>query len=140
MYQLIEFFSNHIILFIVFIILLSMILTLEVNNITKKYKSLSHQELTKMINQSKITLIDLRSKDEFLKGHIIDSMNVNLEEITDKKIDKNNPIIAYSTTEPEAITAAKKFVKEGYNSVYYLEGGLQSWIEHNMPLVGDNKK
>mgnify|MGYP001158140960 CR=1 FL=1 len=140
MYQLIEFFSNHIILFTAFIILLFMILSLEFNNITKKYKSLSYQELTKMINQSKITLIDLRGNDEFVKGHIVDSMNVALDKINQSKIDKKKPIITYSTSEADAINAAKEFVRKGFNDVYYLEGGLQSWVENNMPLVSENKK
>jgi len=27
-------------------------------------------------------------------------------------------------------------VKLGYQMVYYLQGGIQSWIENNMPLTG----
>ena len=74
-----EFIANNIILFIALIILLFLIINLEIQNIFGVAKKINCEQLTKLMNQSKITLLDLRTKDEFLLGHIVSAKNINFE-------------------------------------------------------------
>ena len=135
--QVTEFFSNHLILSVSLLIILFMIISLEFSSLMSKFKSLTHSELTNLINKHKITLIDFRTTEDYTNGHIINSVNLNIDSINKKEFDKNLPIVTYSDNENDSIKAAKEYVKLGYQTVYYLQGGIRSWTENNMPLSGE---
>tara|TARA_B100000586_G_C19853583_1_gene319726 strand:+ start:133 stop:480 length:348 start_codon:yes stop_codon:yes gene_type:complete len=111
----------------------------ETNNLTRKFKSLTYIELIKLINKEKIIIIDLRKSEDFENGHIINSLNLNLDSIEDKEFNKEQVVVTYSDVESDSISAAKEYVKLGHETVYYLQGGIQSWVENNMPLTGNEK-
>ena len=104
--------------------------------LTNKFKPVTYSELTNLINKDKITLVDLRDEKDYTNGHIIDSLNLTIESIEKNKFNKQQPIITYSDNEKDSIKAAQEYVKQGYQMVYYLQGGIQSWVENNMPLTG----
>ena len=49
----------------------------------------------------------------------------------------DNAIITYASDEKSAIQAADKIAKRGAREVFYLEGGLTSWVDNSMPLSGE---
>ena len=133
-----EFIANNIILFIALVVLVVLIFNLETKSLFGKVQKLSCDELTKLLNNSKITLIDLRTAEEFNSGHIVTAKNLSLEDIEKFNIKNDNPFVAYAGTDSDALKAALKFSKLGIQKVFYLEGGIQSWIENNMPLTGED--
>ena len=133
-----EFIANNIILFIALVVLIVLIFNLETKSLFGKVQKLSCDELTKLLNNSKITLIDLRTAEEFNSGHIVTAKNLSLEDIEKFNIKNDNPFVAYARTDSDALKAALKFSKLGIQKVFYLEGGIQSWIENNMPLTGED--
>ena len=116
-----------------------MILSFEMGLLMSKFKPVTYSELTNLINKDKVTLVDFSDKKEYTNGHIIDSININLTSIDKKEFNKEQPIVTYSNNENDAIKAAKEYVNLGYQTVYYLQGGIQSWTENNMPLSGVKK-
>ncbi len=116
-----------------------MIVSFEVGALTSKFRALTSFELTSLINRDKITLIDLRAEEDYKIGHIIDSINLNIDAVEKKEFDKKLPVVTYSNNENDAIKAAKKFVQLDYQTVYYLQGGIKSWIDNDMPLSGEKK-
>ena len=133
-----EFIANNIILFTALVVLIFLIINLETKSLFGKVQKLSCDELTKLLNNSKITLIDLRTAEEFNSGHIVTAKNLSLEDIEKFNIKNDNPFVAYARTDSDALKAALKFSKLGIQKVFYLEGGIQSWIENNMPLTGED--
>ena len=133
-----EFIANNIILFIALVVLVVLIFNLETKSLFGKVQKLSCDELTKLLNNSKITLIDLRTAEEFNSGHIVTAKNLSLEDIEKFNIKNDNPFVAYARTDSDALKAALKFSKLGIQKVFYLEGGIKSWIENNMPLTGED--
>ena len=133
-----EFIANNIILFIALVVLVVLIFNLETKSLFGKVQKLSCDELTKLLNNSKITLIDLRTAEEFNSGHIVTAKNLSLEDIEKFNIKNDNPFVAYARTDSDALKDALKFSKLGIQKVFYLEGGIQSWIENNMPLTGED--
>ena len=133
-----EFIANNIILFIALVVLVFLIFNLEAKSLFGKVQKLSCDELTKLLNNSKITLIDLRTAEEFNSGHIVTAKNLRLEDIETLNIKNDNPFVAYASTDSDALKAALKFSKLGIQKVFYLEGGIKSWIENNMPLTGED--
>jgi|TARA_B100001996_G_scaffold115870_1_gene87714 rhodanese-related sulfurtransferase len=107
------------------------------NSLFGSIKKLTPDSLIQLLNGSKVLLIDLRSSEEFNAGHIINAKNISLDDIESIKINKEDSIVAYGINDNEAIKAAKKLVKLGLEQAYYLEGGINSWIENSMPLSGE---
>ena len=93
--------------------------------------------MTSLINGSKVLLIDIRTSDEYNNGHIANAKNYTLDKLPTIKASKQDYIITYAKTDSEAIKAAKLINDTGFENVCYLDGGINSWIENNMPLSGE---
>ena len=132
-----EFIANNIILFAALIVLLFLIINLESKLVFSKVKPISHDELTKLLNNAKITLLDLREKKEYSNGHIFSAKNIALTDVDTFKIKGESTVVTYASSDSDAQKAAKAFVSKGVKEAFYLEGGISSWIENNMPLSGE---
>ncbi len=132
-----DFIADNIVLFITLIILISLIAHLEINSLFGSIKKLTPDGLIQLLNKSKVILIDVRSPEEFNVGHIINAKNMSLDGIELMKIKADQSIVTYGSNDSEAIKAAKKFITLGLEQAYYLEGGIGSWVENNMPLSGE---
>ena len=90
------------------------------------------------MNNSKALLIDMRNAEEFKAGHIVGAKNYSLDDLANLDVSvADDAIITYANDEKAAIQAADLILKQGAKEVFYLEGGLSSWIDNNMPLSGD---
>lgn len=133
-----EFVANNIILFAALVVIIFLIVSFELRNIYGKVKKLTIDDLTRLLNQSKVILLDLRTEDEYALGHIISAINIKHEELQTLDMKKDSTLVAYSTSESEGLKAANMLSKMKDTEVYYLEGGINSWKENNMPLTGEN--
>lgn len=88
------------------------------------------------------TIIDVRSPDEFSKGHLINSLNYdwNGNEF-DKQIaplDKSKPVFVYCLSGGRSSSAASKMRSDGFTQVYEMNGGIMKWRGANLPETIDN--
>lgn len=127
-----EFILNHPVLSVALFIFIYLIISFEIKNFTKKYKVINCNDLVTKINDNKITLLDTREKSEFKKGHISNAILFDIN--SEKKID-HDEVVVYDKDEASSISSAEKITKNNSITVLYLEGGIQSWIENNFPLV-----
>lgn len=93
------------------------------NNITK-------DEMKFMLkNYSNVVLLDVRSPQEFMEGHLNNAINIPTYEIYSKapKIikDKETIIIAYCTVGIRSENAIRILERLGYKNLYHLEGGIE---------------
>ena len=51
-----------------------------------------------------------------------------------KKLE-HTEVVVYDKDEMASASSAEKISKNNVAKVIYLEGGIQSWIENNLPLV-----
>ena len=132
------FISNNIVLFSAFIILGLLIINHEVKSLFSPTKNINCDDLISVMNNSKTLLIDIRNAEEFKSGHIVGAKNYSLDELENLNANiVGDAIITYANDEKAAIQAANLIAKQGIKEVFYLEGGLSSWIDNNMPLSGD---
>ena len=110
---------------------------LEIKSLAGTVKKLNCDELTRLLNKSKATLIDLRPISEYSAGHIISAVHRNIDDIDKQKFKKDDPLIAYSSNDKVAIQVGDTLTKLGFEVVFYLEGGIQAWTENNMPITGE---
>ncbi len=116
-----------------------MIINLELKTTFSSIKKLTIDELTSLINSSRVLLIDLRKTDDYLKGHIVNAKNYSIDELESLKIDKIDFVVTYSTSDNDSIKAAKILNKIGIQNTCYLDGGITTWLDNNMPLSGNDK-
>ena len=113
------------------------------NNIRSISTEKVHQKLAK---KDDFVLLDVLTADHFNKAHLPNSMNACVFEVIFiekvKKIvpDKRKEIILYGAgiKSMDAITATKKLIREGYQNVFIMEGGLKEWISSGLNIIGDD--
>nr|AAY82772.1 hypothetical protein [uncultured bacterium eBACred22E04] len=127
-----EFIMNHPVLSVALFIFIYLIITFEVKNITKKYKAINCNDLVTKINENNVIVLDTREKSEFKKGHISQAMLYDISSV--KKLEYDE-VVVYDKDEVSSISSAEKLLKNNSIRVLYLEGGIQSWTENNLPLV-----
>ena len=132
-----EFIADNIILFIALVILLFLIISLESKQLFGKVKPINHDKLTQLLNNTKVALFDLRDNSEYSKGHIVSAKNISFDDIESYKIKNEITLVTYAAADSDSQKAATAFFSKGVQEVFYLEGGINSWIENNMPLSGE---
>ena len=131
------FIYNNIVLFSAFVILGLLIINHEIKSHFSPTKNINCDDLINAMNNSKTLLIDMRNAEEFKAGHIVGAKNYSLDDLANLDVSvADDAIITYANDEKAAIQAADLIVKQGAKEVFYLEGGLSSWIDNNMPLSG----
>jgi len=103
-------------------------------------------ELKKLLTEkSETVLIDLLSPEHFTNRHIPGAINVCLfyasflGDLDVAAPDKQVPIVVYgaSPNSHDAATALEKLDRAGYESVAFLEGGLEAWRRAGYGLEGE---
>ena len=122
-------------MFSAFIILGLLIINHEIKSHFSPTKNINCDDLINAMNNSKALLIDMRNAEEFKAGHIVGAKNYSLDDLANLDVSvADDAIITYANDEKAAIQAADLILKQGAKEVFYLEGGLSSWIDNNMPL------
>lgn len=131
-----QFIINHWQLWLLFIVVLFLTFINELMMQKKKAKELTPQIVVDLINNENAIILDIRDKEIFKKGHIIDSINVKSEDFEQQKMDKykNKPIILVCERGLQAPVLAKKIQTQGYQP-QVLSGGVTAWQNADLPLV-----
>ncbi|MGB3299369.1 MAG: rhodanese-like domain-containing protein [Phormidesmis sp.] len=77
-----------------------------------------------------LTIIDIRSKAAFLKGHITGAVPISdaiLVESVSANLEIERDIYVYSGSDEQSAAAAHRLREAGYQSVAELKGGLSAW-------------
>ena len=101
-------------------------------------------EAVHLMNNEEAVVIDLRSIDEFQRGHIIGSVNLLPTEIKNHNVGKiehhkEKPVIIVDVNGVSSTTSAELLTKQGFEKVYVLKDGLTAWAGANLPLVKKHK-
>ncbi|NMH66274.1 rhodanese-like domain-containing protein [Shewanella salipaludis] len=140
MQEYIEFFKAHAMLSLAWVGLFVVLLVSLIKSGTSKIKNINPQELTLLINRQEAKVVDVRTKDEFRKGHIVDAINLTLAEIKNNQLaslekHKTSPIILVCNTGITSSQAAQLLIKQGFEQVFNLKGGMGDWQAANMPVA-----
>ncbi|USQ14578.1 rhodanese-like domain-containing protein [Legionella lytica] len=136
MEQLGQFITNHWQLWLLFIIVLFLTFLNELITQKKKAKQLSPQAAVDLINNENAVVIDLRDKEAFKKGHIIDAIHAKNDDFEQQKMDKykNQPIILVCERGLQSPAIATKISAQGYKPSV-LNGGMNAWLNADLPIV-----
>ncbi|MDE1230992.1 rhodanese-like domain-containing protein [Vibrio aestuarianus] len=144
MQEYIEFFQQNMILSLAWVgILVALIMSI-VKSTTAAYKEITAAQTTYLMNRDNGVVVDIRSKEEFKKGHITDAVHILPSDIkagnfASLENHKSDPIIVVCKTGQTAQESANLLAKAGFENVNLLKSGLVAWNEANLPLVRGKK-
>jgi len=134
-----EFLGNHLYLTLGFVAVLLALIVSEAQRFTRGYKGLTPAGLTQLINRENALLIDVSSVQDFEKGHIPGAKHVAMSQFDPENKElakaKDLPVAIYCRNGQASGQAAQRLMKAGFSRVYWLDGGLASWTEAQLPLV-----
>ena len=92
-----------------------------------------------LLHNKGAVMLDVRSAEEFAKGHIVDARNIELDKLADSvdalKKYREKPVIVYCESGARSTQAVKLLKAKGFTSVANLQGGLSAWRQDNLPLT-----
>lgn len=143
MERIIEFSTNHWYYIAALAVTLALIAHSFVAPYFRKYKAVSPAETTAMINHQDALVLDIRESHEFNKGHIIDSLHIPLGKLDERRHEleshKSRPIVVVCQSGARTSSACNTLVKNGFEKVFTLRGGMAEWQNSSLPLVTGNK-
>lgn len=96
-------------------------------------------EFQKEIKTDSVQLVDVRTPQEYAEGHIIGSININVQsddfkQIAEKELSKDSTVLVYCRSGRRSLEAADILTRLGYN-VVNLKGGIIEWKEDGLPVT-----
>lgn len=93
-------------------------------NVWQWAKDTKEENIKKIIAENNYTIVDVRTKEEFDSGHLVDAINIPEEELEKNlnKLDKNKYIFVYCRSGRRSHNAMIKLNKNGFKDVIDLGG------------------
>jgi len=138
--EIIPFVKNHPLLSLGWIALFIIIIYFTVKSKLSKVKTVSNAQTINMMNKQNAVIVDLRSADNFKKGHITEALNILPIDIKNGSIKslekyKEIPVILVDDNGMLVNTSGDILVKQGFEQVFALKDGIAGWNGENLPLV-----
>ena len=141
--QYIEFASKHWMLVVAFLAVTYFLIQDIIESSLRKYQTISPMLTVTKLNTGNPVIVDVREIGEFKKGHIADSIHIPIASIESqiKKIDlyKQDDVIVVCHTGMRSATACSNLMKLGFENIFLMKGGMQSWEENKLPVVKSKK-
>ena len=105
---------------------------------SKGIRSVDSATFNAEISSAAVQLLDVRTADEFAKGHLEKSINIDGHEshftqLVKERFDKSQPIYLYCRSGKRSMAAAQLLEKEGYQIVN-LKDGILGWMDAGYPI------
>jgi rhodanese-related sulfurtransferase len=103
--------------------------------------SLAPKDFETALSNQGIQILDVRTLAEYQSGHVKNSLLADWTNPTEFKervahLDKTKPVYAYCLSGVRSGQAAEWMQKNGFETVFNLEGGIAAWKKAGMPLEG----
>lgn len=93
---------------------------------------------TQLINRSDALVVDLRSAQDYAKGHILGAKNIPLADLERRagELDRHKakPVILHCGDGNRAGGGVATLRRKGFDSVHNLAGGYAAWQQAGLPV------
>ena len=106
-----------------------------IKKIYRHKENITIKEMLEILKtNSNAVLLDVRSSQEYIEGHIRGSINIpvyDIEKQAKNKLNKNSIIIVYCSAGIRSKRAIQILEKLGYDNLYNVEGGIENlWMKY----------
>ena len=144
MEQYINFLSAEWPLTLAFVVIAVLLVRSFIDPMVSAAKDIKAQDAVRIMNKENTLVLDVRLEKEYKEGHILDAIHIpvgalesRIKEIADHKTDN---IIIYCQTGMRSKQAGKVLKKHGFESMFNIEGGINAWINANLPINKSSKR
>lgn len=103
-----------------------------------EFERISIEELKPLVDQGAVTVIDVRSVEQYLAGHLPGSLHIPVTRIQGEipYLPKDKPIVTYCTCPAEESSGEAVLILAhgGIQGAKALTGGLEAWTKLGYPL------
>ncbi len=141
MEQLIEFTNNHLLLVTGTMLMGLAVIFNELRIRASAISALSSMQAVQLINQG-ARIVDVRDKEKFDSGHIIDAINIPAAELDagdSKPLKKAKSIILICDNGSQSGKCVAALKKSGIENAFSLRGGLANWRQENLPIAASKE-
>ena len=139
MQQLFQFIGNHLVLFSLLVAISLMLIWNLYGSAMSGIKQLSPLEMTRLMNSDSAVVLDVRSNNDYNKGHVLGSLNIPDAEIPSRREDlekyKTQPVVVYCELGNVSDRVVRTLKSYGLEQVFSLKSGIGSWRQSNLPLT-----
>lgn len=140
MQEIMPFVSRHPILSLAWVVLLVLVIVLTFKSKFSKVKDVARTEAIRLINKEDAVVVDLRTREEYRRGHIASSINLLPNDIKNGSLGelekhKAQPVIVVCANGMSSRQPAEQLFNAGFTRVAILKDGLAGWSGENLPLV-----
>jgi len=95
------------------------------------------EEAKRMSESENLTLLDLRTEEEYHAAHIEGALLMPIAELSNRteELNKSSKIVVYSENGSNSTKACDILIEKGFDRVYNVLGGINAWNESGYPLV-----
>lgn len=108
-----------------------------------RYKQVHVADLRELVENNAV-IVDVREKNEYANGHIVNSINIPLSELRDRmnEIPKDVPVYLHCRSAQRSYNAVMALQNEGYDNVYNVSGSFlgASLYEYFNDVTTDREK
>ena len=127
--------DNYIAVLLLFFLLFALI----IYESRKGGKKIDTSEATRIINKEKALVVDLRTSAEFNSGTISGAINLEPDSVDKEnslfKANEKDHIILVCKLGSSSSTVGGRLIKQGFENVNILSGGMQGWVQAGFPLI-----
>ncbi|WP_345734934.1 rhodanese-like domain-containing protein [Prosthecobacter algae] len=103
-----------------------------------KVKHVDAEKAAQLVAEGKVTVVDVRTEDEFKDGHIKGAANVDLlsKDFVRKleTVDKSKPVLVHCQAGGRSTRSLPKLEQAGFTEIYHLDGGMADWVKAGKPV------
>jgi rhodanese-related sulfurtransferase len=139
-----EFILNHYILSLALAVVTYLLIQELFDTAFKKFGAVSPLLAVAKMNDTDTVVFDVREPEEFLKGHIENSLNTPLgnlpAHLSKLEAYKNKPVLIACQNGTRSASAGKLLTKAGFEQVFIITGGMQAWeSDYKLPIKSASK-
>lgn len=92
------------------------------------FETIRANDITNYIGRSNVLIIDLRDKEDYMKGHIPSAVNIPYDNLENEKnrLSRHTLLILYCDRGHISLMAARDLMKYGYQ-IKSVHGGIQAY-------------
>jgi rhodanese-related sulfurtransferase len=92
-----------------------------------------------LVTDAAVTVLDLRTPDEFAEGHLQGAANIDFLDGTFEsllqKLDPEKPYLVHCASGRRSAQAMEVFEKLKFTKIYHLTSGYKGWVDAGKPVV-----
>ena len=128
------------IVYVILAIIVVFVIVTKFNN--RGIKHMNVENAQELVKDLAVTILDVRSPEEFAQGHLQKARLIPVGEIADRigelSLLKDKKILVYCHAGTRSAAASRILMKNGFTIVENLDGGITAWTARGNKIVNGN--